>query len=259
VFEPAFPGCDGDYLSLPPFLDRQELAAQAPALYALKAASAAHYAQAYRLLKAAALLREDRRERTQALLLRDPLHRAEALLREIPKGPGPGRLRLRFLDGITPKGQLCLWDTVSHGFHRVIALRDSCGLSEELLQQLLTGAADRGLTVYACHDPLEPERLTHLLLPEAGVAFARVTEEASFPVTRTIRAESGLDREGLRLHKGRLRLLKTLEEGLIADAAGHLATAHALHDRMEEIYRPYIEGEKELWEINAEYRRGLVR
>jgi hypothetical protein len=29
--------------------------------------------------------------------------------------------------------------------------------------------------------------------------------------------------------------------------------------RVEEIYRPYIEGEKELWEINAEYRRGLVR
>ena len=29
--------------------------------------------------------------------------------------------------------------------------------------------------------------------------------------------------------------------------------------RVEEIYRPYIEGEKELSEINAEYRRGLVK
>ena len=29
--------------------------------------------------------------------------------------------------------------------------------------------------------------------------------------------------------------------------------------RVEEIYRPYIEGEKELYEINAEYRRNLVK
>ncbi len=29
--------------------------------------------------------------------------------------------------------------------------------------------------------------------------------------------------------------------------------------RIDELYRPYIEGEKEIAEINAEYRKGLVR
>ena len=29
--------------------------------------------------------------------------------------------------------------------------------------------------------------------------------------------------------------------------------------RVEEIYRPYIEGEKELWQINEEYHRGMVK
>lgn len=29
--------------------------------------------------------------------------------------------------------------------------------------------------------------------------------------------------------------------------------------RVEEIYRPYIDGEKEIAQINAEYRRGLVK
>lgn len=29
--------------------------------------------------------------------------------------------------------------------------------------------------------------------------------------------------------------------------------------RVEDIYRPYIDGEKELAEINAEYRKGYVR
>lgn len=29
--------------------------------------------------------------------------------------------------------------------------------------------------------------------------------------------------------------------------------------RIDSLYQPYIEGEKEIAEINAEYRRGLVR
>ncbi len=29
--------------------------------------------------------------------------------------------------------------------------------------------------------------------------------------------------------------------------------------RVDAYYQPYIDGEKELWELNAEYRRGPVR
>ena len=29
--------------------------------------------------------------------------------------------------------------------------------------------------------------------------------------------------------------------------------------RVDAFYQPYIDGEMELWELNAEYRRGLVR
>ena len=29
--------------------------------------------------------------------------------------------------------------------------------------------------------------------------------------------------------------------------------------RVDAFYQPYIDGEKELWELNAEYRRRLVR
>ena len=55
VFEPDFPGCDGDYLTLPAFLDPAGLESRRPELLALKAASRQHYARAYRLIAAAAL------------------------------------------------------------------------------------------------------------------------------------------------------------------------------------------------------------
>lgn len=242
VFEPAFPGCDGDYLSLPPVVDRDALEAQAPALYALKAASAAHYAQAYRLLKAAALLREDRRERASALLTRQPAQRKEALLREIPNAPGPGSLRQRFLEGITPKGHLCLWDTVKDNFSKIIALRDSYGLAAPLLEGLLEGALERGQVVYACYDPVEPQRLRHLLLPNCSLAFVTHSRGAlPLTPTRTVHPDAMLDKEALARERPLLRLKKLTETSLLEDAVSSVAAAHALHDQMEAIYKPHID------------------
>ena len=242
VFEPAFPGCDGDYLSLPPFLDREGLETQAPALYALKAASAAHYAQAYRLLKAAALLREDRRERAAALLTRQPEGRTGALLREIPKAPGPGVLRRRFLDGVTPRGCLCLWDTVTDNCRRVIALRDSYGLAGPLLEGLLEGALDRGQEVCACYDPVEPQRLRHLLLPGCSLAFVTHSgRELPFAPTRMVHIDAMLDAGRLAKERPLLRLKKHTEDSLLEDAVSSIAAAHTLHDHMEAIYRPHID------------------
>lgn len=256
VFDPAFPGCDGDYLFLPPLLDGEDLAAQAPALYALKAAAAAHYAQAYRLLKAAALLREDRRERAAVLLTRQPIGRKEALLREIPKGSGTGTLRRRFLDGVTPKGCLCLWDTVRDSCRRVIALRDSYGLSSPLMEGLLEGALARGQEVYACYDPVEPQRLRHLLLPGCDLAFVTHGSRAlPFSPARTVHIDAMLDPERLAKERPLLRLKGHTEASLLADGVSEVAAAHTLHDHMEAIYKPHID----LAAMDAHYAQLLSR
>ena len=244
VFEPLFPGCDGDYLTLPPFVDRAGLEGKKEALYALKAASKAHYEGAYRTLAAAAKVRQERRQTAGALLPEQgPEKRVHGLLqREIPKTNRPGQLRLRFLDGITPKGLLCFYDTVTQNAQRVIALRDSFGLGQPLLEGLRDGALARGQLVYACMDPLEPGRVRHLLLPDCGLAF--VTDaggQLPFAPTRTIRLDAMAAGEGLRQARGRLRLLGKLEQELLEDAVQHIAAAHALHDRMEDLYRPHVD------------------
>jgi len=244
VFEPTFPGCDGDYLSLPPFVDRAGLEGKKAALYALKAASRAHYDGAYRTLAAAAKVREERRQTALALQHKaGPEKRALGLLqREVPKTNRPGQLRLRFLDGITPKGRLCFYDTVTETVQRVIALRDSYGLGRVLLEQLRDGALARGQLVYACLDPLEPDRVRHLILPECDLAFVTDQDEhLSFAPTRTIRVDAMIEGEGLRQARGRLRLLGKLESDLLNDSVQQIAAAHALHDQMEALYRPHID------------------
>jgi hypothetical protein len=249
VQEPLFPGSDGDYLTLPPFVDREGLARKADALYALKAASKSHYAGAYRLLAAAQKAREERESMGAALLTGPgPSRRAAGLLqREVPRKQGPGRERVRFMEGIGPKGFVCLTGTAER-CPRVVALKDSFGLGGKLLEALREGALERGQTVYACMDPLEPERLRHVLLPDCGLAF--VTDDGRFApkASRTIRVDAMLPAEGLRQVRAKVRLLAKVEGELLDEAVEHIAAAHALHDRMEALYRPHIDvGAMEAW------------
>ncbi|MBR5536919.1 MAG: hypothetical protein IKU58_03365, partial [Clostridia bacterium] len=94
--------------------------------------------------------------------------------------------------------------------------------------------------VYACLDPLEPGRLRHLLLPHCSLAFVTADGRPGPTGHRSIRVDAMLDADGLRQNRARLRLLAKVEEELLAEAVEHIAAAHALHDRMEALYRPHV-------------------
>lgn len=243
LFDPALPGCDGDYLTPPPFVRSDMLAEKREALAALRAAISVEYARAYRLLAASALVREERRQQALPFCRTETLQkRAEGLLRrEIPRKPGASAVRYRFLEGYTPKGKLCFWDTVTACAARVIALEDDFGAGEGLLRRLLEGAQAHGQEVYACLDPLEPEKLRHLLLPGCGLAF--VTRESGetlpFSPARTIHLSA--TRQLPRALRGQLRLLAHTERALTEDAISCLAAAHRLHEKLEAHYRPHLD------------------
>ena len=109
--------------------------------------------------------------------------------------------------------------------------------------------------MYACLDPVEPERILHLLLPDADLAFVTDGGALPFTPTRTIRLDAMVPAERLRPLRGRLRLLRRMEDALLEDAVSQIAAAHALHDRMEDIYRPHID----LDAMEDHYRQLLER
>lgn len=245
VAEPDFPGADGDYLPLPPLRDTRALRDRRPALLALRTAAEQKYQSAYRQIRAAALVDESLR---RLLLPLWPVRRLEAradgiLARELPRRPGPGTLRRRFLDGITPEGLLFLRGTVEALCPRVYVIEDRYGFAQGLLERLRDGALARGWEVYACLSPLDPARLLHLLLPEAGLAF--VSEDGTrLPdcrPARRIRVDASGAGEGFRAVRGRAKALLRLRAALLDDAVAEIAAAHRLHDRIEEIYRPCVD------------------
>lgn len=266
VSEPAFPGAGGDYITLSPFTDAAALAGRRAELERLKEEASARYARAYQLISASVLTDRRIRSSVSACTAADRvLRRVKGLIaRELPdkKNCPLGRLTPRFLDGVTPEGELCLFNTVPALAERVFNIVSDWDLSGIVLEPLRDAALSRGYNVYACLDPREPERLRHLIVPELSLAFVSSSAKKPYtlPCKKKILLDSYIDRTLLRPIRGQMRLLARISAELMRDAVSEIREAHRLHDEIEAVYRPYIDFaalDARTAEVIAEIKRAL--
>ena len=247
VIEPKYPGAVERYVNMGDCYNSQALFPLRRAIMDCMAGYKDCYRRAYRCLEASAKIFEDIR----ATLLTDTLSaklakRARGILsRELPnkKSGVPGQVKQRFLGAVSHKGVLCLYHTAAAQCSRIYELSDSCGLAHELLIHLLSGAVNRGYDVVACPDPMAPDRLTHLLIPEVGLAFLSTNGELTLPFKpyRRIRLDGAADRDTLRRCRPRLRFVRKVSNALLEEAVASLAQAKAMHDDLEAIYNPHVD------------------
>ncbi len=247
VVEPKYPGTVERYVNMGDCYDKAALWPLKQDIMDCMSGYKGCYQRAYRCLGAAAEIMEDQR----SALLTDPLaqklaKRARSILsREIPrqKARQPGQVKQRFLSAITHKGPVCLYGTVLTRCGRVYVLTDNCGLAHELLIHLLAGATANGYDTVACPDPMAPDRLAHLLIPQLGLAFLTSTADLPFPgePSRRIRLDTAAEGEVLRRSRPRLRFAKKVSAALVEEAVSSLAQAKAMHDDLEAIYNPHVD------------------
>ena len=144
-------------------------------------------------------------------------------------------MKQRFLGAVTHMGTLTLYETVQAQCTRVYELSDRYGLAHPLLSRLLAGAVLGGYDVVACPDPMAPERLAHLLVPEAGLAFVSSAPASPYPgkCCRRLRLETMADQEALRRCRPRLRFSLKVSAALVEEAVDSLAQAKTMHDGLE--------------------------
>lgn len=247
VVEPKYPGAVERYVNMGDCYDKAALWPLKQDIMDCMSGYKGCYQRAYRCLGAAAEIMEDQR----SALLTDPLaqklaKRARSILtREIPrqKARQPGQVKQRFLSAITHKGPVCLYGTALARCGRVYVLTDNCGLAHELLIHLLAGATANGYDTVACPDPMAPDRLAHLLIPQLGLAFLTSTADLPFPgePSRRIRLDTAAEGEVLRRSRPRLRFAKKVSAALVEEAVSSLAQAKAMHDDLEAIYNPHVD------------------
>ena len=247
VIEPRYPGLVEQYVNLGDCYDREGLQEVREELQSCMVGYKEHYQRAYRCLGAAAEIREDLREVLLTGELEERLaKRARGIIRrELKPRPGgrTGQVKQRFLGAVSHQGVLELYNTVAAQCTRVFELSDRYGLAHSLLSHLLTGAVMGGYDVVACPDPMAPDRLAHLLVPELGLAFVSSSPDNPYPrmPARRLRLDSMVDKDVLSRCRPRLRFSLKVSNALVEEAVDSLAQAKAMHDDLEELYHPYVD------------------
>ena len=173
------------------------------------------YAQAYSLLSAAAQTADCAREAPLSCA------GAEKISELIGDAGEPGFIKRRFLSAVSCKGRVRLAGM----------LRELCShtvmLSDEGLEHAARLAEEAGLSAVICPQPLRPDRLDAVLLPERSLAFvSRAWERES---VESIEAEAEENE------------FAALRDALLDHACTLLAKAKGMHDELERVYRPYMD------------------
>ena len=242
VVEPKYPGAVEQYVNLGDCYDRAGLRAIRGEILTCMDGYKEHYQRAYRCLDAAAEIQTDVRAMLATPALEEKLAaRAHGILsRELKPS---GRVKQRFLDAVSHKGLITLFQTACAQCTRIYELSDSYGLAHLLLTHLLAGGVMGGYDVVACPDPMAPDRLSHLLVPEVGLAFLSASPSQPFPgrPSKRLRLDAMVDRELLRRSRARLRFAQKVSSALTGEAVESLAQAKAMHDGLEALYNPYVD------------------
>ena len=246
VVEPQCPGVVERYIDLSGFYDREGLQPLKGQILSATAEYQGHYKRAYRCLGAVGELRRNMDELLDTPAVQQRLtKRAAGIISREMKRPaqGEGEARQRFLSAVTHKGAFTLWGTVSAQADRVYELADSCGLAHHMLTPILTAALAAGHDAVACPDPMAPDRLAHLIFPGLSLAFVTSTREDPWPhrAYRRLRLDAMVDSEAYRLNRPRLRFTKRVAAALMDEGVASLAQAKEAHDRLEQLYNPYVD------------------
>lgn len=240
VQEPAVPGASGKYLDLGAFY-RPIPSEKAEEMQRLFAAYRREYARAYDMLRAAMLVSpgsvpnavtEDVKARVRV--------RALASSAKLLRRSETEYEKRRFLSAYTCRGAVLLSETAA-SFGQVYTLDNELGLADEFLQTALERARTVGAARIVCPDPVDPEKLAALILPEDGLSLVAVSGDFRFggKAARHYRLDAAAELSDAQ--RKEVRRAAALRRSLAAEACSALRRAKELHDELEAEYHPFVD------------------
>ena len=230
VLEPPLVGSRGYYIDLSRFYR-----APSPALEPWDAGYREHYRKAYLYLSAAGSIEELEvlSDRTAEAIRARALSFGERNLRRRREKTKESSARL-FTDAFTCQGSISLPGTRRALAPRLIALTGGSTRGDLFLNTLWRAAEEKGYSAVLCPDPLRPERLAHLLLPELGLGVT--TGEGD----RRIHLERLGDRPGTEDGVA-AKEAEGMKHSLLHKAKKELSLAKHDHDLLEAAVHPNVD------------------
>jgi len=235
VQEPRSFGADSDYVNLGRFFQGPLSKQDTERAIDLTKRYRALYSSAYSFLAAEAAVAGA--FETQPLD-DEELTKMEEIIGDILDGElrhrkrGSGSQKLRFISAISCKGRLRLDDCVNKLCKQNYRFDDPLH-AHQLLSITARLCRERGVLSILCPEPLRPERLEAVLLPELGICFSAVGEGEKRGVTIGF----GKERSG-----SENKVFESpIKDKLRHEAIKFLKQAKNLHDELEAVYKPYMD------------------
>lgn len=238
--DPKYPGACGEIFNLSECWNSKELKKSKDEIIELNKKISACYKKAYRYLKAAGCVYEDKRQISAAFFDKT---KADEFTRQfirkyIPdKNKTRGAYLDRYLSSFTPQGYVTFKDTIYTFADNICVIKDNYGLSHILIETFADAAASAGYDVYRFLDPLLPEQSLHIAIPELDLAVVTSCKKSTFePLNmRTVKIERFLSDEIFDV-KNKLKYADRIIEMSENCALEQIKQAKQMHDDLEDIY-----------------------
>ncbi len=232
IYDPVTPGAKDTLVSLGDCLDESAMRPKAKQIVALQEEISLRFRRCYGFLSAAGQLgrlcapQEGKQEAMHAL--------AQEWTAQLPRRGGHGSCRRLFAAAFTPKGQVDVLPTEGLTVHWVECAEGAC--LTPLWQEISWTACWRGLPVVHLLNPLWPEELDGVLLPQQRLLFRTCLPETHPDAVawqqlsgakKSSEQEQSYDRNAFQL-----MLQRALEQ---------LSCAKALHDELESHYAGHMD------------------
>lgn len=248
VVEPVYALAVERYVNLGQFADFNEISKKKDEIITVKEKYSGFFELVYRRTASAAHIDNEIFDIGLSATSTEKLHtKARGIISREVRGKGSGKsTKHRFCSAISPKGYISLFDGKDSEFEKTYVIEDNFGIGHFLLTPILKAAEDADFRCIACMNPLIPEKLDHLIIPELSLSFITSTKEHPYAGTRYrhIRIDSMITAKLTKEQKSRVSVLRKLKSDLLGDACKILRDAKAVHDEMEELYNPHINFEK---------------
>ncbi len=242
VVEPVFPLAVEQYVDLGKFADTDALHSFRNEIIETKERHASYFKHIYRFTECAGAIDDELFDIVITSPVIEKLHKKahRIINKEIPKKNGIAKSKRRFLSAISPDGYVTL--PIDDALRKYF-IEDTFGLGHFLLSPILNLAEECGYSCIACFNPLIPERLEHLFIPELNIAFITKSKhnDNSEDYFKKIKIDAMLDIS--KENKKRITALKKAKNDMLDFSFTLLREAKEIHDVLENIYNPHIDFE----------------
>ncbi len=244
IVEPSFPLAVERYINLGDFADIPKIHERTDEIIEAKNTYSDFFTHIYRMTACAEKLDDEIFDKALGAIGVEYLRkRARGIISREIKGRGRGgSCKRRFCEAISPQGYMSLLSGKTASTSHTYILEDSHGIGHFLLSPIKEAALSANYSCIAAYSPLKPTLLLHLYIPELSLCFITSSRDIALDCDyyRKLRLDAAVDGVLSGHERTELRRLRKLRRSFIDEACAILKEAKLAHDKLEDIYNPYI-------------------